>query len=101
MPHAFRTRYLRWLILLSLNHARPEGASDALVLQIAHAEYPDCTLSELRRELDYLARRGLVELKRPPDGGAWRAALSHHGIDVAEYTAECDPGIERPAKYWR
>ena len=48
-PQDFRTRYLRWLIVLTLNQARPTGAPDRLVLQVAQAEYANCTLLELRR----------------------------------------------------
>lgn len=100
MPNTFRTRHLRWLALLTLNHARPEGALDKLVLSVAQAEYADCTLTELRRELDYLHRRELIALTRPFDGGAWHAELTRHGVDVAEYTVACEPGIARPDKYF-
>lgn len=96
----FRTRHLRWLILLTLNHARPAGAEDHLVLRVAQGEYADCTRNELRRELDYLHRRDLIELRRPNDGGPWHADLTRHGVDVAEYTVDCEPGIARPEKYW-
>lgn len=68
-PLGFRTRHLRWLILLTLNHARPLGGQDRMVLQVAQAEYADATLNELRRELDYLQRRELISFRRPPDGG--------------------------------
>ena len=27
------------------------------------------------------------------------ADLTRHGVDVAEYTVDCEPGIARPAKY--
>jgi hypothetical protein len=99
-PQDFRARYLRWLIVLTLNQARPTGAPDRLVLQVAQAEYADCTLLELRRELDYLRARDLIELLRPPDGSAWHAQLTRHGVDLAEYTVDCEPGIARPARYW-
>ena len=99
-PQDFRARYLRWLIVLTLNQARPPGAPDRLVLQVAQAEYADCTLLELRRELDYLRARDLIELLRPPDGSAWHAQLTRHGVDLAEYTVDCEPGIARPARYW-
>lgn len=100
MPNVFRTRHVRWLVLLTLNHARPEGAPDKLVLGVLQAEYGDCTLNELRRELDYLQRRDLIALRRPSDGGAWHAELTRHGVDVAEYTVDCEPGIARPTKYF-
>lgn len=94
-----RREGLRWLILLTLNNARPIGASDALILTVAHAQQPDATLLALRRELDYLDGRGLIHLTRA-EGAPWAAKLTRHGIDVAEYTVPCEAGIARPAKYW-
>lgn len=94
-----RRESLRWLILLTLNNARPIGAYEGPILAVAQSEYPDATPLELRRELDYLADRRLVLVKKQPDG-RWFADLTRHGTDVAEYTVDCDPGIARPAKYW-
>ncbi len=100
IDHArLRREALRWLILLSLNHARPAGTDESVVLSVAQSEYPDATALELRRELDYLADRELVELGKHPDG-RWSAKLTRFGVDVAEYTVVCEPGIARPAKYW-
>ena len=95
-----RREALRWLILLTLNNARPLGAMEGLVLSVVQSEYPDATPLELRRELDYLRARDLIELLRPPDGSAWHAQLTRHGVDLAEYTVDCEPGIARPARYW-
>lgn len=94
-----RRETLRWLILLTLNHARPIGAQEGLVLSVAQAQFSDATAMELRRELDYLDERELVKLLKSPSG-IWHAELTRHGVDVAEYTVECEPGIARPAKYW-
>lgn len=94
-----RREALRWLILLTLNNARPIGAYEGLVLSVAQSEYPDATALELRRELDYLDERELVKLDKQPTG-RWHAELTRYGIDVAEYTVDCDPGISRPTKYW-
>lgn len=94
-----RRESLRWLILLTLNNARPIGAYEGPILSVAQSEYPDATPLELRRELDYLADRELLSLRKEP-GGKWFADLTRFGTDVAEYTVDCDPGIARPAKYW-
>lgn len=100
IDHArLRREALRWLILLTLNNARPIGAYELLVLSVAQSEYPDATALELRRELDYLHDRELVKLDKQPSG-KWHAELTRHGVDVAEYTVTCEPGIARPAKYW-
>lgn len=94
-----RRESLRWLILLTLNNARPMGAQEGPILSVAQSVYPDATQLELRRELDYLHGRELVQLVKSPSG-PWHAELSRHGVDVAEYTVDCEPGITRPAKYW-
>lgn len=94
-----RREALRWLILLTLNNARPIGAFEGPVLSVAQSEYPDATPLELRRELDYLADRDLVKLDKQPSG-RWFADLTRFGTDIAEYTIACEPGIARPTKYW-
>lgn len=94
-----RREALRWLILLTLNNARPVGAFEAVVLSVAQSEYPDATPLELRREMDYLHDRQLVKIDKQPTG-KWFAELTRHGVDVAEYTVTCEPGIARPVKYW-
>ena len=94
-----RREHLRWLILLTLNNARPIGAFEGPILSVAQSEYPDATVHELRRELDYLHDRKLVGIERRPDG-RWFAELTRYGVDVAEYTVACEPGIARPEKYW-
>lgn len=100
IDHArLRREALRWLILLTLNNARPIGAFEGLVLSVAQSEYPDTTALELRREMDYLHDRELVKVDKQPSG-KWFAELTRFGVDVAEYTVNCEPGIARPAKYW-
>jgi hypothetical protein len=94
-----RREALRWNILLTLNNARPIGAYEELVLATMQAILPDATAMELRRELDYLAARHLLTLVKEPSG-RWFADLNRYGVDVAEYTVECEPGIGRPNKYW-
>lgn len=94
-----RRESLRWLILLTLNNARPVGAYEMPILAVAQSEYPDATPLEIRRELDYLGDRDLVKLTKEPSG-RWFADLTRYGTDTAEYTIDCEPGIARPAKYW-
>jgi hypothetical protein len=94
-----RRESMRWNILLILNTARPVGAHESLVLATLQGVYPDASPLELRRELEYLSDRSLVELKKDPSG-PWSADLTHLGVDVAEYTVEVFPGIARPTKYW-
>lgn len=94
-----RREMMRWNIILTLNNARPIGAAEELVLSVVQAISPDATAQEVRRELDYLEERALVKIHREPNGH-WHAELTRHGVDLAEYTVDCDPGIARPLKYW-
>ena len=84
-----RRESMRWLLSNTLNNARPLGAMDVLLLSVVQAIFPDATANELHVQLAYLEDKGLVDIKRQPDG-----------IDVVEYTIDCPAGIARPAKYW-
>jgi hypothetical protein len=90
---------LRWLILETLNAARPIGANEGLINQTVSDIQGGVTILELRRELDYLEDRELVKItgKNSP---VWHAELTRTGVDVVEYTVDCDAGIARPKKYW-
>ena len=89
----------RWNAILALYNARPIGCYEELVLSVLQSIHPDATQHECRLALDYLADRELVTLRKEPSG-RWFAELNRHGVDVAEYTVEVEPGIARPAKYW-
>jgi len=94
-----RRESMRWLILLTLNNARPIGAFEGLVLSVIQSEYPDATPLELRRQIDYLADRKMIDVDKQPSG-RWHCELTALGTDIAEYTVECRAGIARPEKYW-
>jgi hypothetical protein len=94
-----RRESMRWYILLTLNNARPSDTHESLVLTTVQGIFADATALEVRKELDYLQARLLVELKKEPSG-IWYADLTALGVDVAEYTVEVHPGIARPTKYW-
>ncbi len=94
-----RRESMRWNLLNTLNKARPYTSNEQFLLEVMRAIYPDATALEIRRELDYLGDRDLVDLNKTP-AGAWFADLTRYGVDIAEYTIDCDPGIARPVKYW-
>ncbi|HWH86341.1 MAG TPA: hypothetical protein VNV36_06170 [Pseudomonas sp.] len=94
-----RRETMRWTALLTLNEARPVGAHGALVLSVLRTMFPDATTLELRREMEYLEARDLVEVIADPDG-SYAAKLTRDGIDVVEYTVDCEPGIARPPQHW-
>lgn len=94
-----RREHLRWLIILACNNASPQELAESVILSIAQAVYPDSSALEIRKALDYLADRNLVQLRKDPSG-PWWANLTRYGTDIAEYTIDCAPGIARPQKYW-
>ena len=94
-----RRETIRWYLILALYNARPEEIVEDVLQMTMQSIYPDTTPIEVRKELDYLADRKLVSLKKEPSG-RWWADLTRYGVDIAEYTIDCDPGSARPKKYW-
>ncbi len=94
-----RRESLRWYLILALYNARPEELCEEIIQSTMRGIYPDVTPSEVRQQLDYLADRELVKLRKEPSG-RWWGDLTRFGTDIAEYTIDCDPGIARPTKYW-
>ncbi len=94
-----RREQLRWYLILALHNARPEELCEEVIQATMRGIYPDVTPIEVRQQLDYLADRDLVKLRKQPDG-RWWGDLTRFGTDLAEYTIDCEPGIARPVKYW-
>jgi len=90
-----RREQIRWFLLQALNVARPAGAPTALVRSVIQATYTDATEQEVRRELDYLHDRQLVTIEKDPLDN-WHCELTRLGVDLVEYTVDCQPGIARP-----
>lgn len=98
-PVRARRELMRWYLLLAIYHARPESVCEAILEGTIRALYADTTAVEIRQQLDYLAHRELIALRKEP-AGRWWVELSRDGVDLVEYTTDCQPGIARPAKYW-
>jgi len=86
---------IRWHLISAANVSRPVGIYTEALLSIIQSVYTDATHKEIRTELDYLEERKLVKIQRDPTD-RWFVDLTRDGVDVAEYTVECDPGIDRP-----
>lgn len=99
MNEKARREGMRWHLINTLNKARPYTSSEVFLLDVMRGIYPDATALELRQQLDYLKDRRLVELVKQPSG-MWFADLNRLGVDIAEYTIDCEAGIARPPKYW-
>lgn len=100
MQEKIRREGMRWHIINTLNKARPYTTSEVFLLDVMRGIYADVTPLELRQQLEYLSDRRLVDLTKEPNG-AWFADLTHTGVDIAEYTIDCEAGIGRPVKYWQ
>lgn len=97
IDHARAEReYLRWVILLALWHARPYGTTEGVILGACRDIPLRVTADEVRRELDSLAKRGLVDVER---GALWSATLTAAGEDVVDYRADAPAGIARPPRW--
>lgn len=94
-----RRETIRWHVLVAVNAGSPHPVAETLILSAIQAIPIECTALELRRQLDYLADRKLIELARH-EGAPWSAELTRHGVDFVEYTIPAEPGIARPKKYW-
>jgi len=90
-----RREDVRWHILTIANVHRPYGVNLAAILPVIQTAYRDATDLELRRQLDYLEERELVKIHKDPLDN-WTVELTRWGVDIVEYTVECDPGIGRP-----
>ena len=94
-----RREQIRWLIMVAVNAGRPSAVAESLILGAIQGVPVQCTALEVRRELDYLEDRKLIELERL-EGAPWTAELTRDGVDFVEYTIPAEPGIARPKKYW-
>lgn len=90
-----RTQTVRYLLLMTLNVARPGECQAYMLRSVLTTVYPDATEHEVMRELDYLHSRQLITVRSTPLNQTF-AKIVRHGIDVLERTIECDPGILLP-----
>lgn len=94
-----KREHLRWQILVAANASRPVPLNEQLLLSVLQDVPLHVTALELRRELDYLEDRSLIDLMGV-HGPVWSAVITRYGVDVVEYTVDVEPGISRPKKYW-
>lgn len=77
-----RRERLRQLLLHQMAAVRPAMAKDAFLLSAAQYEYPDASLIEVQRHLEYLELKGWLTVhQREP---RWVVRLTAAGIDQVE-----------------
>ena len=86
---------IRWSILRTCRVGGHIGATEAMLLEVVRSEYLGVTKRMIRDELHYLEERELVKVERS-EIKPWRATLTNHGFDVADYMVPCHEGINRP-----
>lgn len=89
----------RWEIIRVLHIAGHLGATETMLVTTLLALWHQTTRNWVREQLTYLEDRKLIKIERHAIKD-WRATLTHHGVDLATYVTECNPGIDRPPKYW-
>jgi len=95
-----RREVLRWRILQTLNIGRPFAVSEDTLMQAVSGPDMPLTQHDLRREIEYLELRELVNVQGRGKQPQWDCKLTRTGVDIAEYEVECEPGIARPPMYW-
>lgn len=86
---------VRWAMIRTCRVGGHAGVTDTMLLDVVRAEYITATREQIRTEMHYLESRKLLTLEKS-EVKPWRAVLTRHGFDVADYQVECERGIERP-----
>jgi hypothetical protein len=89
--------HARWRLLMAIYSGRPYAVGEAVIGLVLNDSRLYLSPAELRIELDYLKLRELVNV-RVSGANVWEASLTRLGIDLVEYTVDCDPGIARPPR---
>ena len=87
----------RWDILRTLRVGGHLGATETMIRDVLIAGYLGVTKLWIRDQLAYLETRKLIAIDRS-EVEPWRATLTRHGYDVADYQVPCEPGIRRPPR---
>ncbi|HUY26158.1 MAG TPA: hypothetical protein VMV27_01955 [Candidatus Binataceae bacterium] len=87
----------RWRILRVIDAGRPIAVSEQIVWRVLVDLKLLFSLHDVRRELDYLRMRKLIEIEGE-ETDFWYGTLTRAGIDLVEYTAPVEPGIARPRR---
>ncbi len=85
----------RWDILRTIHVGGHLGATERMIRDVLVAGYIGVTERWIRDQMAYLESRKLIAVVRS-EIDPWRATLTRHGYDVADYQVDCEPGIRRP-----
>lgn len=88
---------IRWSILRTCRVGGHLGATEVMIREVIVADFLAAHREFIRDQLHYLEARKLIQVERS-EVKPWRATLSRHGYDVADYQVDCEPGISRPPR---
>ncbi len=89
----------RWIVLQTTSLGGHIGVTEDMILPVLRSSWLGATREFMRTQIDYLESRKLLTTERPALK-PWRVKLTRHGHDLVDYTTDCEPGIDRPPKYW-
>jgi len=91
--------FVRWLMLRLLSATGRVGMNDeGFLLMVGDLHSDIATAGGLRREVEYLAGLGMVEMGDELFGADWFARLTPAGCAVVEYRCAPPRGIARPPR---
>lgn len=97
MNSSNKTWLIRWIVLDAINHGRPYPIAETLILAVIRKTPIQCSALELRLNIEYLDKFGLVKLERL-ESAPWTAQLTSSGVDIFDYTVSADLDIARPGE---
>lgn len=86
---------VRWYLLRALEASRPVAASETLLCDVLDGADLRVTARDVRRDLDFCALAGLVEIDRA-DPDLWLARLTFAGVNFVCGEGADIVGIDRP-----
>lgn len=92
-----RVAMTRYRVLAILDVGRPFPVGETLIAKVLNDIDLQATQTDIRRAMQYLADKGLIELSSPRDRH-WEARLLPDGVDYVEGHRDDDPGILRPPR---
>ena len=89
----------RWHIIHTCHIGGHIGVTETMLYHTLVGMWASTTRHWIRDQISYLESRDLVQVERHALRD-WRVTLTRHGWDLATYVIDCEPGIDRPHKYW-
>lgn len=94
---AIKRSHMRDRIVCFLDAMRPERMTDNGLTALLRDIYPEISIRDVRREIDYLQMKGLISTERNPV--RWLVSMTASGVDVAvgdgQFSERATMGMEQ------